>query len=131
MMLQAAALCIITLSSSFSINISAMILLGLGTALVYPNFLTVIAENTHPDQRAQSMSIFRFWRNSGYVLGAVLSGMIADRFGLNAAFIAVALLTAGAGLLAEVRMCCTAKLIWKSECVEAFIHLPHQCPAFI
>jgi MFS family permease len=120
MMLQAAALFIITLSSSFGINISAMILMGLGTALVYPNFLTVIAENTHPDQRAQSMSIFRFWRDSGYVIGAVLSGIIADRFGINAAFIAVALLTAGAGLLAEVRMCCTTKLIWKSEvCLEA------------
>ncbi len=61
------------------------------------------------------MSIFRFWRDSGYVLGAVLSGIIADRFGINAAFIAVALLTAGAGLLAEVFMCCTTKLIWRSE----------------
>ena len=92
-----------------------MILLGIGTALVYPNFLTVIAESTHPDQRPQSMSIFRFWRDSGYVIGAVLSGIIADRFGIQTAFIAVALITAGAGLLAEVRMCCTTKLIWKSQ----------------
>ena len=115
MMLQGIALFIITIASSVWVNVAAMILLGLGTALVYPNFLTVIAENTHPSQRAQSMSIFRFWRDSGYVIGAVLSGIIADRFGINAAFISVALITAGAGLLAEIRMCCTTKLIWKSQ----------------
>ena len=115
MMLQGIALFIITIASSLWMNISAIVLLGIGTALVYPNFLTVIAENTHPHQRAQSMSIFRFWRDSGYVIGAVLSGIIADLFGINAAFISVALITAGAGLLAEIRMCCTTKLIWKSQ----------------
>ena len=115
MILQAVALFVITIASSLVINVAAMILLGLGTALVYPNFLTVIAENTHPHQRAQSMSIFRFWRDSGYVIGAVLSGIIADQFGITAAFIAVAIITAAAGLLAEVRMCCTTKLIWKSQ----------------
>ena len=115
MMLQAVALFVITVASSVWINVLAMIILGLGTALVYPNFLTVIAENTHPYQRAQSMSIFRFWRDSGYVVGAVFSGIISDQFGIQAAFIAVALITAGAGLLAEVRMCCTTKLLWKSE----------------
>ena len=115
MMLQAVALFVITVASSVWINVLAMIILGLGTALVYPNFLTVIAENTHPYQRAQSMSIFRFWRDSGYVVGAVFSGIISDQFGIQAAFIAVALITAGVGLLAEVRMCCTTKLLWKSE----------------
>jgi MFS family permease len=115
MMLQAVALFVITIASSVWVNVAAMILLGIGTALVYPNFLTVIAENTHPHQRAQSMSIFRFWRDSGYVIGAVLSGIIADRFGITAAFISVAIITAAAGLLAEVRMCCTTKVFWKSQ----------------
>ena len=115
MMLQAMALFVVTIASSLWVDVSAMILLGIGTALVYPNFLTVIAENTHPNQRAQSMSIFRFWRDSGYVIGAVLSGIIADQFGINAAFIFVAILTAGAALLAEVRMCCTTKLFWSSQ----------------
>jgi MFS family permease len=115
MMLQAVALFVITLTSSVWVDILAMILLGVGTAFVYPNFLTVIAENTHPHQRAQSMSIFRFWRDSGYVIGAVLSGIIADQFGFTSAFISVAIITAAAGLLAEVRMCCTTKLFWKSE----------------
>ena len=115
MMLQAVALFVIAMASAVWVSVLAMIILGLGTALVYPNFLTVIAENTHPHQRAQSMSIFRFWRDSGYVIGAILSGIIADWFGIQAAFIAVALITAGAGVLAEVRMCCTTKLFWKSE----------------
>ncbi len=120
MLLQAVALFIITIAASFWVDVTAMVLLGAGTALVYPNFLTVIAENTHPHQRAQSMSIFRFWRDSGYVIGAVFSGIIADQFGINAAFTAVAILTAGAGLLAEVRMCCTTKVLWKSQvCREA------------
>ena len=115
MLLQAVALFIITIAASFWVDITAMVLLGAGTALVYPNFLTVIAENTHPHQRAQSMSIFRFWRDSGYVIGAVLSGIIADQFGITAAFISVAIITAAAGLLAEMRMCCTTKVFWKSE----------------
>ena len=120
MLLQAIALFIITIAAAFWVDIIAMVLLGTGTALVYPNFLTVIAENTHPHQRAQSMSIFRFWRDSGYVIGAVFSGIIADQFGIKAAFTAVAVLTAGAGLLAEVRMCCTTKMFWKSQvCREA------------
>jgi MFS family permease len=115
MMLQAIALLVITIAYSVWVNISAMVLLGIGTALVYPNFLTVIAENSHPAQRAQTMSIFRFWRDSGYVIGALLSGIIADRFGIKAAFMAVAVITASAGLLAEIRMCCTTKLFWKSQ----------------
>jgi MFS family permease len=92
-----------------------MILLGAGTALVYPNFLTVIAENSHPNQRARSMSIFRFWRDSGYVIGALLSGIIADYFGISAAFIAVAVITLATGFMAEIRMCCTSRLVWRSE----------------
>ncbi|MCY7422025.1 MAG: MFS transporter [Chitinophagaceae bacterium] len=115
MLLQAVALFIITITASFWVDIIAMVLPGAGTALLYPNFLNIIAENTHPHQRAQSMSIFRFWLDSGYVIGAVLSGIIAEQFGITAAFVAVAIKTATAGLLAEVRMCCTTKVFWKSQ----------------
>lgn len=115
MFLQGLALLIVTIASTVWLNMFAMILLGAGTALVYPNFLTVIAENSHPNQRAQSMSIFRFWRDSGYVIGALLSGIIADYFGINAAFMAVALITLAAGWMAEIRMCCTSRLFWKSQ----------------
>ena len=89
--------------------------------MVYPNFLTVVAENTHPSQRAETLSIFRFWRDSGYVIGAFLSGVLADYFGLEAALIVVAALTALAGVIANYRMCCTKKLLWKSDfCLPAY-----------
>jgi MFS family permease len=101
--------------------IPASILLGFGTALVYPNFLSVIAESTHPKQRAESLSIFRLWRDSGYVFGALLSGVLADAFGITYALFIVAGITAIAGLIANKRMCCTAKIFWQSDyCVPAF-----------
>jgi MFS family permease len=115
MLLQATAILVIAFSHQFYTDLFAVALLGGGTALVYPNFLTVIAENTHPVQRAQTLSIFRFWRDSGYVLGALLSGFLADVLGMEKTFVLVALITAGAGLLAQVKMCCTKKLFWNSE----------------
>jgi MFS family permease len=101
--------------------ILAMVLLGGGTALVYPNFLTVVAENTHPYQRAQSLSQFRFWRDSGYVVGALIAGILADAIGVTHTLLFIAMVTAGAGLLAQLRMCCTARLLWKSKvCTELY-----------
>jgi MFS family permease len=121
MLLQAIGLVVLTFNLSFLLAVFSMLLLGLGTAMVYPNFLTVVAENTHPHQRAQSLSIFRFWRDSGYVVGALLSGALADAVGIASTLLIVALLTAGAGLIAQVRMCCTAKLLWKSKvCVDVY-----------
>jgi MFS family permease len=96
-------------------------LLGIGTAMVYPNFLSTVADNSHPSQRAQTLSIFRFWRDSGYVFGALLAGMLADAFGIPSTLVVVALLTAGAGVVANIRMCCTNKQLWLGrECVENF-----------
>lgn len=121
MLVQAVGLLLIAYVSSFALVASSMLLMGIGTALVYPNFLTVVAENTHPLQRAQSLSIFRFWRDSGYVAGALLSGVLADAFGLDSTFLVIALLTLVAGVLAQIRMCCTQKLFWKSRlCAEMY-----------
>ena len=121
MLLQAVSFIMLTVAASFLPALLSMVLLGLGTALVYPNFLTVVAENAHPHQRARSLSIFRFWRDSGYVVGAVLSGILTDAVGLSATLLATATLTAAAGLLAQVRMCCTARLLWKSKvCAEVY-----------
>ena len=84
-------------------------LLGLGTALVYPTFLHVVAANTQPLQRAESLGTFRLWRDLGYVFGALLSGIIADFFGLNMAIFSIGLLTLlSAGVIA-VRMPSTKK----------------------
>jgi MFS family permease len=121
MLLQAVGLVILVYTSTLGPVISSMFFLGIGTALVYPNFLSVIAENTHPHQRAQGLSYFRFWRDSGYVAGALLSGILADLLGIQNALLIIAVLTAGAGLLAETRMCCTLNLLWKSKlCVESY-----------
>lgn len=120
MLLQALAIVILIVFSSFVGAITAAVLLGLGTGLVYPNFLTVVAENAHPTQRAAVMGVFRFWRDMGYVVGALLSGVLADWLGLASALFAIAIITGVAGLIANVRMCCTLKLLWRSqECSPA------------
>ncbi|NQV75690.1 MAG: MFS transporter [Bacteroidetes bacterium] len=121
MLLQALAILMLAIASALPLLILASILLGFGTALVYPNFLSVIAESTHPKQRAESLSIFRLWRDSGYVFGALLSGVLADAFGITYALFIVAGITAIAGIIANKRMCCTAKTFWKSEyCVPVY-----------
>ncbi len=113
MLLQAAAITLLALSAALPLLIVSSVLLGIGTALVYPNFLTVVAENTHPTQRAATLSIFRFWRDSGYVIGALLAGILADVFGLMIALWIIAVITAAAGVVAHFRMCCTSKKWWR------------------
>ena len=85
------------------IGLSAV--LGLGTAIVYPTFLAAIAGLTHPQQRAESIGVFRLWRDLGYAIGALLTGVIADAFGLNwsvAVIGGLTLLSAGV-ILARMR----------------------------
>ncbi len=120
MLLQAAGLFLLVLTFSKTIVIISMTLLGLGTGLVYPNFLTVVAENLLPVQRSKGISIYRFWRDMGYVAGALGAGILADLLNIQIIFLIVALLTVAGGLLAQLRMCCTFKLLWKSHtCTEA------------
>ncbi|MGY6521932.1 MAG: MFS transporter [Mongoliitalea sp.] len=78
--------------------------LGWGTAMVYPTFLATVAENTHPEDRAGAVGVFRLWRDLGYAIGAILTGIIADRLGINFAIVVIGVLTiASAGILG-VRM---------------------------
>jgi len=78
--------------------------LGLGTALVYPTFLATIAAHTHPRQRAESLGIFRLWRDLGYAIGALLTGLIADRFGITASILAIGVVTVLSGAVVWLRM---------------------------
>lgn len=120
MLLQAAGILLLVIVTAKIPVIVAMLLMGLGTGLVYPNFLTVIAENLSPVQRSKGLSIFRFWRDLGYVAGALGAGLIADLFSIPVAFTVVAVLTAAAGIMTNVRMCCTFKLLWRSHnCTDA------------
>jgi MFS family permease len=80
------------------------VILGLGTALVYPTFLATVAENTHPADRAGSLGVFRLWRDSGYAVGAVLTGVIADTLGINSSILVIGLLTMGAAMIISIRM---------------------------
>ncbi|WP_026951747.1 MFS transporter [Algoriphagus mannitolivorans] len=78
--------------------------LGLGTALVYPTFMTAIAARTHPQQRAESLGVFRLWRDLGYAFGALLSGIIADKLGVETAIMSVGGITLLSSIILKVRM---------------------------
>jgi len=104
MLLQAGALAGIALGADFAAWAMASVALGLGTALVYPTLIAVVADASHPSWRASAVGVYRFWRDSGYVVGAVIAGLVADRFGLVASVWVVAALTAASGLVAALRM---------------------------
>jgi MFS family permease len=78
--------------------------LGVGTAMVYPTLLAAIGDVAHPSARGTAFGIYRFWRDSGYVVGALLAGALADGFGMRAAIGAVGVLTLASGTLAAARM---------------------------
>src|SRR5439155_8927953 len=77
----------------------AMATLGLGTALVYPTLLAVVSDVADPQWRATATGAYRFWRDAGYVIGALVAGVVADRLGLNWAVGVVAALTLASGLV--------------------------------
>jgi MFS family permease len=82
----------------------AAIALGLGTAMVYPTLLAVVADVADPRQRGAVNGVYRFWRDLGFAVGAVLIGVVSDRFDARAAILVVALLTAISGLVVARRM---------------------------
>jgi MFS family permease len=104
MFLQGAALMFMPFSEFFYQFIVLSVVLGLGTALVYPTFLAGIASFTNPSQRAESIGVFRLWRDLGYAIGAVLTGIIADLMGITYSVMAIALLTLASGFLIRIRM---------------------------
>ena len=93
-------------AESMSHFVILAIILGWGTAMVYPTFLATVAENTHPADRANSLGVFRLWRDLGYAFGAILTGIIADRFGINASLLVIGLLTILSSLVIFYRMKC-------------------------
>ena len=104
MLLQALALFALTYADSKLEYISLSAILGWGTAMVYPTFLATVAENTHPQDRAKSIGVFRLWRDLGYAIGAILTGIIADFFSLNAAILFIAFLTLVSAVIVKIRM---------------------------
>ncbi|MCP9200539.1 MFS transporter [Gramella sp. GC03-9] len=104
MLLQGIAILILPFTEDFFFMVAIAFILGLGTALVYPTFLSAIATATNPTQRAESIGAFRFWRDSGYAIGAILSGIIADLFGVSFAIISIALITICSAGIIKLRM---------------------------
>jgi len=104
MLLQGAALASITLVRDFGPWLGGTILLGLGTAMVYPTLLAAVGDVAPPQWRGSAVGAYRCWRDSGYVIGAVLAGTLADALGMGWAIGAVALLTALSGLWVVLRM---------------------------
>lgn len=84
--------------------IAAGVVLGVGTALVYPTLLASVSDVAQPAWRGSAVGVYRLWRDLGYVVGALLAGTLADVFGMETAIGSVAAITAASGLLVAVRM---------------------------
>jgi MFS family permease len=101
---QAVAIGAIAATTGFGPWLAAVTLLGAGTAMVYPTLLATIGDVAHPRWRASSVGVYRLWRDSGFAAGALLAGVVADAFSVEAAIWAVAALTAASGGVVAVRM---------------------------
>ena len=104
MWVQAVGLFLTAATRAFGWWLLASLLIGVGTAMVYPTLLAAVSDAAHPSWRARSLSVYRFWRDLGYAIGALAAGIIADAFGFAAAIAAVAALTFLSGVVAAVAM---------------------------
>ena len=102
--MQAIGLGIVAAADEFAWWAVAAVLLGLGTAMVYPTLLAAIGDVAHPAWRARAVGTYRLWRDGGFAVGALLAGILADLYGIRFAIAAVAALTAASGLVVAVRM---------------------------
>jgi MFS family permease len=104
MWVQAGALLLTALTQDFGWWLAASLLLGLGTAMVYPSLIAAVSDASHPSWRARSLSVYRFWRDLGYAIGALSAGLIADFFGFASAIGSIAVLTFASGTLVALLM---------------------------
>jgi len=104
MLLQGLAIMSIPFISQFYTLVGISAILGFGTALVYPTFLSTIAQTTSPRQRAESIGTFRLWRDLGYAFGAIISGITADLFGIEYAILFIGGLTIISSFIIQFRM---------------------------
>ena len=104
MWVQAAGLFLTALTRDFKYWLVGSLLLGVGTAMVYPSLIAAVSDASHPSWRARSLSVYRFWRDLGYAIGALSAGIIADLFGLAWAIGTIAGLTFASGIVVAVVM---------------------------
>lgn len=104
MWVQAAGLFVTAFTRTFDWWLVGSLLLGVGTAMVYPSLIAAVSDASHPTWRARSLSVYRFWRDLGYAIGALLAGIIADIFGFSWAIGSAAALTFLSGVVAAILM---------------------------
>jgi MFS family permease len=104
MFVQGIAIVLLVFAKDFHILAILSAFLGIGTALVYPTFLSTIAQVTNPNQRAESIGTFRLWRDLGYAFGAIISGITADIFGIQYAIILIGIITIISAIIIQTRM---------------------------
>ena len=104
MWVQALAIGFIAATGGFAAWAVGAVLLGAGTAMVYPTLLAAIGDVAHPSWRARAVGVYRLWRDAGFAIGALLAGVVADALGLEAAIWTVAALTAASGVIVAIRM---------------------------
>jgi MFS family permease len=104
MWVQAAGILVVVAGNGFALFAAGGVLLGIGTAMVYPTLLAAIGDVAHPSWRASAVGVYRLWRDLGYAIGALLAGIVADLLGLSAAISLIAALTFGSGLVVALRM---------------------------
>jgi MFS family permease len=104
MWVQAAGIALVIVGASFWLFAAGAVLLGVGTAMVYPTLLAAIGDVAHPSWRASSVGVYRLWRDLGYAIGALLAGIIADALGIPAAMWIVAAITFASGVVVALRM---------------------------
>jgi MFS family permease len=104
MFVQAAGLAAVAVGGGVPAFATGQVLLGVGTAMVYPTLLAAIGDVAHPTWRGSAVGIYRLWRDLGYAFGALVAGLVADALGLDAAVWGVMALTAASGVVVVVRL---------------------------
>ena len=104
MLVQAVALALFAATEGFRTWAFASVLIGVGTAMVYPTLLAAIGDVAHPSWRARSVGIYRLWRDGGFAVGALLAGVLGDAFDISVAIWVIAALTAASGIVVIARM---------------------------
>lgn len=104
MLIQGVALVTMVFAHGFAPWMATGALLGVGTAMVYPTLLAAVGDVAHPRWRGSAVGIYRLWRDSGYAVGALTAGVLADAFGMSSAIAAIGAVTAASGLLVALRM---------------------------
>jgi MFS family permease len=121
---QAVAIVGLVVARSFAGWTAAAVVLGLGTALVYPTLIAAVGDVAHPSWRASALGVYRLWRDLGFAIGAVLSGLVADLFGVPAAIVTVAMMTALSGTVVAARMRETLPRYSSSEAAPRMLKPP-------